>query len=305
MNAALLMAALTAGGLQDRTEQEKSAREEIASKIRAFQSQKKRATLGLLREAVNAAITYGAPVYSAGEPEICARFYAGTSKALVEAFDGEEGTTARARGALAVLKEGLARSEKQEGADARAWALRYSFDRMLLEYESREDFAKTLILLGNEYYQQGHYEAAASAFGDASGLLEELAGTDPKEVDLTCRIAPLARAHALFAQEKFEEAARTVEEGIPYLPNLPKVPMNRRKQHPDPDDYDRLLKALQAKVKKEPASAALEFLLGYELYFAEQREEAQEHFVKALKIDAKHAGARLFVKAAAGEDSDF
>jgi tetratricopeptide (TPR) repeat protein len=302
---AWLLAALAAG-LQDRTEQERQVRAEIAEKIRTRAEAKQAATLGLLQEAVNLSIGYGAPVYNAGEHEAGYRFYAETSRALLEAFGKEEAATERARRALAILRAGLEAAEKEATIQEKAWAIRYSFDRLIVESDHLALYGLGLISLGNEYFRGSRPAAAADAYREAAGLLGELTGSDAAKVNEACRLAPLMLAHALFAQKKFEEASAALGEAVRYLPALPGLSLNRRTQHPDPEEYDRLLEALEARVKKEPGSAALEFLLGYELFFGEQREDALEHLRKALKADPKHAAARVFLKQFKNElDSDF
>jgi tetratricopeptide (TPR) repeat protein len=71
--------------------------------------------------------------------------------------------------------------------------------------------------------------------------------------------------------------------------------LDLRSLHRDPAEYEAIVEDLRAKIKETPNDAALEFLLGYELYFTGKKTEAHEQFEKALKLDPNHVGAKMFL----------
>lgn len=89
-------------------------------------------SIGSLTEvqaAIEAAIAVGAPRYNRGDIAGCARLYLATALTLVNA-QISRGFPGQAR-ALDTLKKGLAESQTLPDVDARAWALRHAFDRVL------------------------------------------------------------------------------------------------------------------------------------------------------------------------------
>ena len=71
------------------------------------------------------AIQQGAPVYNRGDPDGCYRVYARTSERLIREHPD-------CPGIQGALREGLRRCAGLENPDARAWALRDTFDGLLL-----------------------------------------------------------------------------------------------------------------------------------------------------------------------------
>ncbi|MFM8979718.1 MAG: heme-binding protein [Planctomycetia bacterium] len=74
---------------------------------------------------IRAAIEVGAPAYNAGDIEGCARTYADTARTLL----ASEGLL----GEMHAMELANVLATRHEGADAQAWALRRSFDRVLAD----------------------------------------------------------------------------------------------------------------------------------------------------------------------------
>ena len=78
---------------------------------------------------IEAAISVGAPRYNRGDIAGCARLYLATALTLTLA-QVSRGFAGQAR-ALDTVKKGLAEAQSLPDVDARAWALRHAFDRVL------------------------------------------------------------------------------------------------------------------------------------------------------------------------------
>src|SRR3954468_10371718 len=86
---------------------EKTARAGVDALIRGFTAAHKPATLGLIEEAIDQSIAFGAPAYNAGDRAACARFYRKTAESLLAAFPDDAtppAATDPARKALADLR---------------------------------------------------------------------------------------------------------------------------------------------------------------------------------------------------------
>jgi hypothetical protein len=78
---------------------------------------------------IEAAISVGSPRYNRGDIAGCARLYLATALTLTLA-QANRGFPGQAK-ALDTLKKGLAEAQSLPDVDARAWALRHAFDRVL------------------------------------------------------------------------------------------------------------------------------------------------------------------------------
>jgi len=78
----------------------------------------------VMDQAIEAAISIGAPIFNAGSPLGCYRIYEGAAyKILYQLGD-------TCPDAAAVLRAGLARAEADSGAGQKAWAMRRAFDTL-------------------------------------------------------------------------------------------------------------------------------------------------------------------------------
>src|SRR4051794_26932183 len=114
---------------------EKTARAGVDALIRGFTAGHKPATLGLIEEAIDQSIAFGAPAYNAGDRAACYRFYRKTAESLLAAFpdDAPGGTppsaTEPARKALADMRAAVDRAGRTKNADRGAWSMRLAFDK--------------------------------------------------------------------------------------------------------------------------------------------------------------------------------
>ncbi len=80
--------------------------------------------------AIGDAIEVGAPLYNDGHAEACFRIYQGTALELTQRLEG-------CPGPVGALEEGLARADGEDGFEAKAWAMRDTFDGLLLVIKKR------------------------------------------------------------------------------------------------------------------------------------------------------------------------
>lgn len=263
--------------------------------IKSFAGQHKKATLGMIQQAIALSIAYGAPEYNLGDRAGCFRFYAETAASLVAAFPAGQSATDAAGQALADLKLALDHAQGNPDLNHNAWSMRYAFDKIQIAYELRLDSTSAMIRLGNDNYQISQFQEAEDAYETAAKSLGEFDGLPVEQIPFACRYAPLALGNALFAQKKYKQAADAIVAGLHYVPTWPGLTFDLRSLHHDPAEYESLLADLEAKAEANPKDAGAQFLLGYEFYFTGKKKSAREQFEKVIKIDPSHAGARLFL----------
>jgi tetratricopeptide (TPR) repeat protein len=266
-------------------------RKMIDGQISSFQTQKKKATLGLVQNTIALSISYGAPAYNNGDHAGCYYFYAATADALVAAFPDASSATEVAHRAIGDLKAASDRAKQSKDADRNAWAMRYAFDKTQLEWEVEVESITGLMRLGTENFQKSQFEEAQDAYESAGRGLLEFDGQPLAVIPPDCRFAPLALANALFAQKQYKLAADAVTEGLRFLPEWRVAKLDLRSLHHDTAEYEALIDDLQTKVKAAPDDASLQFLLGYEYFFTGKKAAAKEQFEKTLKLDPQNAGA--------------
>jgi len=273
----------------------RAVRGQVDALIHSYTSEKRKATLGMIHEAIALSISYGAPAYNQGDRSGCFHFYADTADALSEAFAADDSATDAARLALADLKAARERTRHERNADRNAWSMRYAFDKTQIALESRIVTTQGLIRLGSDNFTGSHFPEAQDAFETATQSLHELEGQPPEQIPAECRFAPLALANALFAQRQYKAATDAVLVGLHYMPEFPSVTLDLRSLHHDPAEYEALMDDLEAKVKASPEDAASQFLLGYEYYFTGKKAAARRQFEQTLKLDPENVGAKMFL----------
>jgi hypothetical protein len=80
--------------------------------------------------AIGDAIDVGAPLYNDGHPEACFRIYQGTALDLIHRLR-------ECPGPVKALQSGLERANGEKSYDAKAWAMRDTFDGLLLLIDKR------------------------------------------------------------------------------------------------------------------------------------------------------------------------
>jgi tetratricopeptide (TPR) repeat protein len=278
-----------AAGAQDGVTGEAATRAQVDELIR--KAPEGRATLGTLQGTIELSISFGAPAWNARDHDACCRFYMKTAESLCTTFAAPERATPAARAALTDLRTALDRAHQSTDVDANAWTMRYAFDKTLLSASIEAQRAIQLLALGQECAARSQFADAGNAFATATASLRELDGQPVDHIPVACRFAPLAWSDALFGQKQYGSAAAAVEQGLHFIPEWPSTKGDLRKHFADSAIYQLLFEDLRAAAARQPGDAPMQFLLGYHLYFTGQRDAARPYFERALKIDAKHAGA--------------
>jgi tetratricopeptide (TPR) repeat protein len=291
----LFSCACVRAAMDDSAPNENVTRRQIDKLIKEYQDGEKKATLGMVQEAISLSISFGAPTYNQGDHESCFRFYAKTAKALCVAFPDETLATPAARASLLDLKAALERSTKSTDVDRNAWSMRFAFDRTQLACTLQTEHIQGLVEMGSQYFKRAQYEEAQDAYQSAATQLAELEGQRLEEIAPDCRFAPMALANAQFAQKNYKEAVASIQLGLKYFPNWPSVTLDPRGLHRDPAEYEDLISDLEDKAKKDEKDTALQFLLGYEYHFTGKRAAAKAQFEKTMKLEPDHAAAKLFL----------
>ncbi|MBI3829645.1 MAG: hypothetical protein HY291_09025 [Planctomycetes bacterium] len=275
---------------------EKKVRAQIDECIQAFAAKDKKATLGLLEECLGLSISYGAPSYNNGDRDGCYAFYFKTMTDLVAAFSGEGKATPIAAKELKEFAACLARADKLQTTDDKAWALRFGWDKAAIAWESDAARAAALVDLGKENYFRGHFAAAETALREAAELYPEICGHFRERVPISASMAVMLLAEPLFAQTKFKEAAEALQSGLEALPDWPTYEFNLQQFYSAPATQDALVKKLEAAVQEKPNDAALRLLLGYQYFFTDKKENGQAEFAKTLELDPANVAAKQFRK---------
>jgi len=275
-----------------------ASRRKIDDLIASFKKDKSRATLGMVQECMDRSIDFGAPTWNAGDHAACFAFYRDTAQALVTNF-GDGAATPLAASALADLKTALARVKDSSDVDKNAWAMRYAFDKAQLACEGQYSQMAAMLSLGSDYLARQDIEDAADAFAQARALLPEMNGRDTAKLPALWRVAPMVMANLDVAQKKYKEAAGAISRGVEALPDWARTRTDLRRVMGGPEVVSAAVSDLKAAAAKDPKDAGAEFLLGYELNFNGQHDEARGHFQKALELDPSLKAAQIFLDAPA------
>ncbi len=272
-----------------------ATRKHIEQLAAGFLAAHRAATLGLLHDAVQESIGYGAPAYNAGDHRGCAEFYAATGAALVAGFSGTDAVSALAAPGLVDLRDACQRFRTIDDLEHGAWTMRLAFDQVSLAWTMALQHGVQLGKLGSEYFHRGDYDEATLAFVQAERLLDEVRGEHAADVAVELRMVPLLHGQALLEQQRFPAAAAAFTAHLDEVRELMGVDIDLRALYGNPDEFELTMLALDHAAEGAPASANLHFLLGLELHFSGRRREAREQFTKAAAIEPAHAGAALFL----------
>jgi Flp pilus assembly protein TadD len=132
--------------------------------------------------------------------------------------------------------------------------------------------AARLAKLGRDSFAAGDYGRAAEHFDRA-------ATADPGDATLS-----FLRAQAKFAAGQFAEAVASIRRGLALDPKWPGRAFDPKELYGDkPEKFALHLLALKKALAENPNQATLEFLLGYELWFAGDKPGAEKLFRAAAK----------------------
>ncbi|HEV3386055.1 MAG TPA: tetratricopeptide repeat protein [Gemmata sp.] len=129
-----------------------------------------------------------------------------------------------------------------------------------------------LIKLGKEAFASGEFGAASEQFDRAIAV----APKDP--------LPHFLKAQAAFAAGQYDDAVSGIRAGLEFDRNWPSSPFDPKELNgANPGLFNDHLAALRGVVAANPREPALEFLLGYELWFIGEKVEAKKWFDLAEK----------------------
>lgn len=106
-------------------------------------------------------------------------------------------------------------------------------------------------------------------------------------------MAVFALGHGLFAVGVLDEAAAMLRKGVLLHPDIVRVHMRRRDFYGRPADYDEQMAMLLRHAATRPDDRDTTFLLGYNLYYSEDRRLAKAQFTR---LGAGDEAAQLFLR---------
>jgi tetratricopeptide (TPR) repeat protein len=129
-----------------------------------------------------------------------------------------------------------------------------------------------LIKLGKDAFASGEFGAASEQFDRAIAVA-------PKNA-----LPLFLKAQAAFAAGRYDDAVKDIRAGLAVDPNWPSSPFDPKELYgSEPGTFNDHLATLRGVVAANPREPALEFLLGYELWFIGEKVEAKKWFDLAEK----------------------
>jgi tetratricopeptide (TPR) repeat protein len=280
---------------------EQAVRQQVDALLKSFHDAKRRATPGMIQQAVNLSISFGAPAWNHGDHAACARFYMQTAQSLLASFAGRGSATQAARDAMDDLQLAIDRARAYGDDDRSAWSLRYAFEKNQITCDVAAQKAQSLITIGEQYLKRSQLQESEDALRTAVSSLGELDGEPIDAMPVAARYAPLALANALFAEEQFDDAAAAVLKGLQYIPQWPGVDIDLRQVNGTEAEYQTYLTALEGRAVSDPKNPSVQFLLGYQYWFTGRHADALDCFHRTLKLEPNHPGALIFLNPDAGK----
>jgi hypothetical protein len=152
--------------------------------------------------------------------------------------------------------------------------------------------AQRLIRLGNEAFAEGHYLQAAKRY-------EAAANVAPFEPTAYFHLA-----QAQLAQGKYAEAVLAIQRGMRLRPTWPQAPFQPKALYGErAGDFQQHLAHLAELTGKNMNDDSLLFLLGYQLWFDERRDEALVLFQRAALLAFDTTFVDRFLKAKPADEA--
>ena len=147
------------------------------------------------------------------------------------------------------------------------------------------DEAARQVGLGRQAFAAGEYGRALERFRRAA----EVRPADP--------LPHFLAAQALFAMGKYREAVASIAAGVKLAPDWPASRFRPRDLYgPNAEAYNNHLRELRDALAARPDDPALLFLLGYQMWFDGQRDQARLLFERAAKRARDPAPIEPFLK---------
>lgn len=137
-----------------------------------------------------------------------------------------------------------------------------------------------LIDYGSSFFKNADYQTAASLFKRAIDLDQKLP------------VVHIAYGDSLFALGRFDEATQAILTGLEIYPKYAENPINRREFYNNPSEFDRQLRILENYVHTHPSNLNARFLLGYNYFFTQAYEKAEEQLKAVLSSESLHSSAQ-------------
>src|SRR5262245_18785363 len=137
-----------------------------------------------------------------------------------------------------------------------------------------------LIDYGSSFFKNADYQTAARLFKRAIDLDQKLP------------VVHIAYGDSLFALGRFDEATQAILTGLEIYPKYAENPINRREFYNNPSEFDRQLKNLENYVRSHPSNLNARFLLGYNYFFTQAYEKAEEQLKAVLSSESLHSSAQ-------------
>jgi tetratricopeptide (TPR) repeat protein len=138
-----------------------------------------------------------------------------------------------------------------------------------------------LIDYGSSFFKSADYQTAAKLFKKAIDLDEKLP------------VVHIAYGDSLFALGRFDEATQAILTGLEIYPKYAENPINRREFYNNPSEFDRQLRNLENYVSAHPSNLNARFLLGYNYFFTQAYEKAEEQLKAVLSSESLHSSAQF------------
>lgn len=137
--------------------------------------------------------------------------------------------------------------------------------------------------LGDLFFRRGQYDEAASAY-------EKAIRENPERAALQFILAD-----ARFAMGDYHGAALAIRRGLEREPGLAGAKADKRSFYASEEEFDRQLGRLRQFVAEHSADADALLVLGYNLHFSGQREEARKAFERVKETNRGDAAAEAFL----------
>ena len=137
-----------------------------------------------------------------------------------------------------------------------------------------------MIDYGSSFFKNADYQTAAKLFKKAIDLDQKLP------------VVHIAYGDSLFALGRFDEATQAILTGLEIYPKYAENPINRREFYNNPSEFDRQLRNLENYVNTHPSNLNARFLLGYNYFFTQAYEKAEEQLKAVLSSESLHSSAQ-------------
>lgn len=253
------------------------------------------ATLGFFRDLIMISISHGGKLYDKGEVAGCYQTYASLVKILTEQFGKNQQCSNQARNALVDLVGAYKRAEQTQKIEAKAWRIRFGFDKVLNDHDHAANYMLRMTQLGLTYCKRGLFADSLIAFNAACSLQDEILSMDTSKIEIKYRQAGFFRSRALMGLGRFKDASISIQRNLQVSRDWPTMAFPSVNCFPNQKVYQAIFQKLAQSVQNNPqADQDVAFLLAHELFFAGQGQQCFGLVGQILKANPKHFGSLCF-----------